>query len=419
MRSIAVVLGIVLLSAVRAGAEEPKAHLLTLAQAVERVRTAGFDLRMANADARVAAADAATAGAVLRPQISVTGNVLDANEPQLGMPVARQAYAAATLSIPLSTSANALSARAASQTARAAQTAAFATENDAVFVTVQAYRKVQLADGVVVARQAAVTDQAVHLRVTQERIAAGKVARYMALRDRAALASAQQALEDAASERDQAAYDLEALLDRTTDPVAVEPLVLATLNETRDAVAARALRQRPSLVAAEQRLTAAQTGIAAARNAYRPTTMLTAQSYNGGSSPSLGRSGGQVQLTAALPIVDGGSRSAAVAKAQAQYDRAAAARDQARAEALRDVARAWREYEAATRNLATATAIRADAAEQLRLVTLRQAAGKAIEVEVLDALSVAANARETVVRSIARYDIAIAAIHHAAGDLSP
>jgi outer membrane protein TolC len=86
---------------------------------------------------------------------------------------------------------------------------------------------------------------------------------------------------------------------------------------------------------------------------------------------------------------------------------------------LRDVARAWREFEAATRNLATAAAIQADAREQLRLVTLRQTAGKAIEAEVLDALSVAANARETVVRSIARYDIAIAAIHHAAGDLSP
>ncbi|MDQ6943177.1 MAG: TolC family protein [Candidatus Eremiobacteraeota bacterium] len=393
--------------------------MLTLAQAVERVRSAGFDVRMAQADARAAFADAAIAGASLRSQIGISGNVLDANEPQLGMPVARQAYAAATLSIPLSTSPNALNARSASQTARSAQTAVLATTNDAVFATVQAYRKVQLSDAVVIARQAAVTDQAAHLRVTEERIAAGKTARYTVLRDRAALASAKQAVEDATSERDQAAYDLAALLDTAADPVAVEPLVQTTLNETRDAVAARAVRQRPSVLAAEQRLAAMQTGIAAARSAYRPTAMLTAQSYNGGSSPSLGRSGGQVQLTASLPIVDGGSRSATVAKAQAQYDRAAAARDQARAEAVRDVARAWREFEAATRNLATATAVQADAAEQLRVVTLRQAAGKAIEIEILDALSVAANARETVVRSVARYDIAIAAIHHAAGDLSP
>jgi outer membrane protein TolC len=418
MRSAVIAAGILLLSAMRAGAEEPKVHVLTLAQAVERVRSGGFDVRMANADARLAAADAAAAVAVLRPQAGISGNVLDANEPQLGMPVARQAYGAVTLAIPLSTNAGALAARAANQTARSAQTAVFATTNDAVFATVQAYRKVQLADAVVAARQAAIADQTAHVRVTEQRIAAGKAAQYLALRDRAALASAQQAQEDAASERDQAAYDLAALLD-TADPVAVEPLVLATASDTREAAVARALRQRPSLLAAEQRLTAAHTGIDAARSAYRPVAMLTAQSYNGGSSPSLGRSGGQVQLTASLPIVDGGSRTAAVARAQAQYDRAAAARDQARAAALRDVAVAWREYEAATRNLATATAIQADAREQLRLVRLREAAGKAIEVEVLDALSVAANARETVVRSVARYDVAIAAIHHAAGDLTP
>lgn len=419
MRSTAIVIAIMLLSALRADAEEPKTHVLTLAQAVERVRSVGFDVRIAKADARLAGADAESAGAVLRPQIGISGNLLDANEPQLGMPVARQAYAAATLSIPITTSTGMLNARAANQSARSAQTAVIATTNDAVFATVQAYRKVQLADAVVVARRAAVADQATHLQVTGERIAAGKLARFMALRDRAALAAAEQALEDAASERDQAAYDLEALLDSADDPVAVEPLILSTLNDTRDAVAARALRQRPSLLAAEQRLAAAQTGIAAARSAYRPTTMLTAQSYNGGSAPSLGRSGGQVQLTASLPIVDGGLRSAAVTKAQAQYDRAAAARDQARAEASRDVARAWREFEAAGRSLTTAIAIQEDAREQLRLVTLRQTAGKAIEVEVLDALSLAANARETVVRSIARYDIAIAAIHHAAGDFFP
>jgi outer membrane protein TolC len=419
VRSVLLALGLVMLAVARAGAQESRPHSLTLQQAVERVRTAGFDVRMAQADARVASAGAESAGAALRPQIGISGNVLDANEPQLGMPIGRQAYGAATLSIPLFTPSNRLNARAANQMAGAAQTAVFATTNDAVFSTVQAYRKVQLADAVVVARQAAVADQVTHLRLTEERVAAGKVARYLALRDRAALASAQQALEDAASERDQAAYDLDALLDLAQVPVQVEPLVQATLNETRDTALGRALRQQPALRAAEQRLAAAQTGVSAARNAYRPLALLTAQTYNGASSPSLGQSGGQVQLSASLPIVDGGSRVAALAKAQAENDRAAALRDQVRAGVLRDVANAWREYEAATRNLATATAVQADAQEQLRLVTLRQAAGKAIEVEVLDALSVAANARETVVRSIARYDIAIAAIHHAVGDATP
>jgi outer membrane protein TolC len=417
--AIGIGVGIVMVTSTAAVAQEPQPQVLTLQQAVARVRVAGFDVRLAEADARSASADAAASGAALRPQIGVSATVLDANEPQLGMPVARQAYAAATIAIPLFTPSNALSARAAAQSARAAQTAVFATTSDAVFAAVQAYRKIQLADAVVVARRAAVTDQAAHLRVTEERVAAGKVARYVTLRARASLAATQQTQEDAASERDQAAFDLEALLDMSGAAITVEPLVQSSLNETRDAVVARALRQRQSLTAAEQRLAAAQTGVEAALGAYRPAAMLTAQTYNGGSSPALGHSGGQVQLTASLPVGDGGARKAAVAKAGAAYDRAAAVRDQARAGVLRDVAVAWREYEAATRNLAAATAVQDDAREQLRLVTLRQSVGKAIEVEVLDALTVAANARETVVRSIARYDVAIAAIHHAAGDLSP
>jgi len=419
MRKVLIGICIVTLSSAAVSAQETQPRVLTLQQAVERVRSAGFDVRMARADARGASADAAGTGAALRPQIGISGNALDANEPQLGMPVARQAYAAAMLSIPLFSPSNRLNARAANESARSAQTAVFATTNDAVFAAVQAYRKIQLAEAVVAARRAAVADQTTHLRLTEERVAAGKMARYVTLRDRAALASAQQALEDAASERDQAAYDLGALLDLPQDPLSVEPLNQLSMNETRDALLARAMRQRPSLLAAEQRVTSAQTAIAAARGAYLPAALLTAQSYNGGSSPSLGRSGGQVQVTASLPLVDGGSRAAAVAKAQAQYDRTVAVRDQTRAGVVRDVASAWREYEAATHNLATATIVQADAQEQLRLITLRQAAGKAIEVEVLDALSVAANARETVARSIGRYDIAIAAIHHAAGDLSP
>ena len=147
--------------------------------------------------------------------------------------------------------------------------------------------------------------------------------------------------------------------------------------------------------------------------------MLTAQSYNGASSPSLGRSGGRIEVTASLPIGDGGLRSAAVAKAQAQYERAVAARDQIRAVTVRDVANAWREYEAASRNTTTATTVLANAEEQVRVASLRESAGKAIATEVLDALALAASARETVARSVARFDIAIAAIHHAAGDTTP
>jgi len=66
----------------------------------------------------------------------------------------------------------------------------------------------------------------------------------------------------------------------------------------------------------------------------------------------------------------------------------------------------------------TAQAGADDAAEQLRIAHVCEAAGKGIELEVLDALSVAATARETAVKAVARFDTAIASLHHAAGDLT-
>jgi outer membrane protein TolC len=406
-------------TATPASAQSAASPVFTLAQAVARARAAGFDVRIARAEAAIASADDASARAALRPQLSVNVNALTANEPQLGMPIARQAYGAAALSIPLYSPSNALATRAADITSIAARTSSVAAANDATFTTTQTYRRIQLADAVMTSRHAAVAAQESHLRVTEQRVAAGKSARYLLARDRAALAGAQQAEEDAASERDQAANDLAAMLDLASAPARVEPLERAMLSDSRDAILARAVRQTPSLIAAEQRLNAAGAGLAAARSAYRPSATLTAQSYNGASSPSLGRSGGQIEVTASLPIVDGGSRGAVVAKAQAQYERAAAVRDQIRATATRDVGNAWREYEAASRNTTIATSALADAEEQLRVASLRESAGKAIATEVLDALALAASARETVARSIARLNISIAAIHHAAGDIAP
>lgn len=389
---------------------------LSLAQAVARVNSRGFEIRMARADAQIAAADRRSAQSLLRPQIGISANVLDANEPQLGMPIARQTYAAVSLTLPLFTPANGASVRAAREAALAADSGIASTTSDAVFATVGAYRRVQLADAVLAARRVAVSDQERHLHVTEQRVAVGKAARYLTLRERAALATATQAQEDASSERDQAANELEAYLDLPQQAIAVEALAPVSFTQSRDSLFMRALRARPSLIAAEQRVSAAQSGVVAARDQYLPTASLSAQSYNGSSSPQLGQRGGQVQLSASLPLIDGGSRSAATSRAKAQYDRVAASRDQIRAGVLRDVANTWREYEAATRNLATASATTADAQEQLRLAELRENAGKANSLEVQDALAIAAAARETTARSLARYDLAIAAILHATGD---
>ena len=417
MRRIALTCAFVLASVLPAFAADTP-PLLTLDQALMRVRSAGFDIRMARADAATARADAGVAGAALRPQVGITANYLAGNEPQLGLPIARQAYGAATLSIPLFTPSNALAARSAAETARAAESMVDASTNDAVFAAIAAYRRIQLADAIVFSRAAALNDQAAQLHLTEQRVAVGKSARFAALRSRATVATAQQALEDARSERDQAAFDLAAVLDLDRSDFSVDSLARIPFAEKRGEVLDRALARRPGILAAEQRITALQSSIAAARAAYTPSGTLTAQTYNGRSVPNLGANGGQLQLTFALPILDGSARRSTRSKAQAEFDKAIAARDQIRATTKRDVADAWRELEAATRNISTATAGQVDAEEQLRLSFLRRQAGKGIETETLDALALTASAREAVVRSLARYDNAVSAVQHAAGDFT-
>lgn len=393
---------------------------LTLAQAADRARDASFDVRAAIEAARMTRADAASIRAGLRPQLGVSATALDANLGQLGMPVASQAYLGVTGSLPLLTPSLRSTARASGLTADAAASDLDAARNDAFFAAVQAYRRAQLALAIVDTRAAAVRDQQAHLDVTAARIRAGKAPRYLLARDRAAVAVAQQAREDAAAEGDEAVNDLAVVLalEPSAPPRIATPLDVAAIDGTLDAFVARALVRAPMVLSTQLREAAARSTVAAARGAYAPTAMLSAQSYNGSSSPQLGHSGGQITLVASLPIVDGGTRSAADEKARAALASTHIALEKARASTERDVRNAWRELEAARTNLATARTGSEDAAEQLRIARVREAAGKGIDLEVLDALNVAATARETTAKAIARFDTAVASLHHASGDLT-
>ena len=399
---------------------QPKVPSLTLAQAADRARAASFDVLAAIEAARLARADVASARAGLRPQLAISATALNANLSQLGMPVASQAYVGVTGSLPLLTPSIGSTARASELTADAATSDLDAARNDAFFAAVQAYRRAQLALAVVDARAAGVRDQQAHLDVTSERIRAGKAPRYLLARDRAAVAVAQQAREDAAADGDEAVNDLVVVLalDSSVPPQIATALDVASLDGTLDGYIARALVQAPMVFAAQLREEATRSTVAAARGAYAPTATLSAQSYNGTSSPQLGHTGGQVTLVASLPIVDGGMRSAAEEKARATLASAHVALAKARASIERDVRNAWRELQAARANLATARAGADDASEQLRIARVREAAGKGIDLEVLDALGVAATARETAVKAVARFDTAVALLHHASGDLT-
>ncbi len=260
-----------------------------------------------------------------------------------------------------------------------------------------------------------------HLQLTKDLMRAGKGPRYLIARDQAALARAQQSEEDAQADSARAIHGLEVALNidtASTMDVALEP-PSQTFAPDAAQLEQRAYAQRPDVIAAQRAVTASRQRLARASSEFLPTISATAQTYNGTSSPPLGSAGSQVGVSASLPLIDGGSRSADVRLARANVARAQVQYDRTRLQAQADVLDAVRDLQAAQRNVTTADYELTNANEDLRIAQLREHAGKGIELEVLDALASVAIAREDVVRAAARYDDSLAAMHRAAGDYAP
>lgn len=391
---------------------------LSREQAVVRATAAGFDVRMARADAAAARGQAMGQRSAVLPQVSISGNQINSHLAQLGMPEATQTYASVTASMPIINVAGYSGVRMGWRSADASSADLGGVVNDAAFAAVKAYDRAVLGAATAQAQQVSVGDQEANVHLVELRVRAGKAPRYELARARAALAGAQQMAEDAAAERDESLNDLKLLLDfdMMSNLELPDSFTTPQFNDTLAAASQRAIRQRPAIAAARLRFDAARAGLDQARAAYLPTAVLTAQTYNGSSKPPLGASGSQVGVAVTLPIVEGGTRHAAVVQANAALEKAQADYERQQLMVQDDVANAWRELQAAMQNLQTARAATDDALENLRVASLRRKAGKAIELEVLDALSTAAVARITLLHALERYDVAIAGVHHAAGD---
>lgn len=391
---------------------------LSMHDAIVRAETAGFGPRTAASAAQSAYAGVRQQRAGILPQVGISATALNGNLAQLGMPLAKQRYVSLTATVPLLPLQPILSMRSLTAGAQASDFDVLTAKNDAALSAAQAYLQVETSDALIAARTQALNEQRENVRLTQARVSAGKMARFVLARDQAALALAEQSLQDASAQRDETLNDLKFALDFDIGSrVDVsETLHPSTLEGDIAAYETRALAQRPEVLAARKRLEAATFGVSAAHAAYIPQAALSGQTYSGSSSPNLGAAGSQVAVSATLPVFDGGARSAAVAKAEADRSSSMIALEQAALSVQRDVANAWRELIAARRNLASAQANMRSSQEQLRVSLLRRAAGKAIYLEVLDSLSTVAGARESVISAQARENLAILLVHRASGD---
>ncbi|MDQ6780952.1 MAG: TolC family protein, partial [Candidatus Eremiobacteraeota bacterium] len=297
---------------------------LSKAQAVARVTTQGFDVQAAQADLEAARARSATARSALLPHVSLTAVATNAHLPQLGMPVAQQAYLSGTASVPLFSMALSTGARAAGIAALAAADDLAGARNDAAFAVYQAYDRAVLAGAVVHARDVSVADQQGNVARMSLLVRAGRTARYELVRAQASLAQSQQAREDADAQLDEAMNALKVLLDfdLSSKIELSDGLGLVPFSEQLANLLGRARVQRPELAAAKSRLDAAALTLRQTRSSFVPAASLSAQTYNGASTPSLGSMGSQLSAQLSIPLVDGGSRSAAVAQADSDLAKA-------------------------------------------------------------------------------------------------
>ena len=431
-KAVAVMLlfGLLALSLPAAHADAP----LSLAQAIRIAQANNLTLKESQADAETAAAGARSASAQSRVSISATtyattgdsANIFTSSPGALpqnlfGVPARGFADQNIMLMIPLSTGGR-LSGR--SQMGRSQSTAA-AASLEAARLTVtesvsEAYVTALLRQALVVSAQSRLTAEEEQVRVTQEKVSAGRSAPVDLLREQAEQADARQALLRAQNEAALALGNVQVVLGASQEVPITLSDTLETLAAAPDTLPASveeaqrlALSRRPELTAAAHSVDAAKGAVQDARGAFAPQVYGIAM--GDAMSSGAGRAGYSVGITASLPLSDGGQRRADVDAARARQARAEAEASVVRQTVIHETNIAWLTLQSATESAISAAAGLTAATEAYRLADLRYNAGKSVTAERLDALSALRRASGNSASALADVLIGRAKLRQASG----
>jgi outer membrane protein TolC len=274
--------------------------------------------------------------------------------------------------------------------------------------------------------------------LVQKQYELGKVARYLLLRARAELANARQMQNDAraalaveeAALKSVLGVDMSSSFDYVGSLGALFPPAPASGPPFRSPAGARtaadqllqasprviddamrqALASRPDLLAARLDVESAGQAVRSARARYAPQLyavgMLEGVYAAGRSQPDQWNGGYSLGAVLSFPILDAGERRADVLRAQALRRRRDLDVQSLELEVTRQVVEAEANQRAARENVALSDEEVARAEEDLRVARLRFEVGRAIHLEVVDALRTVARARLN--RLNARYQLAVA-----------
>lgn len=432
----------VLLLAGAAGAQEP----LTLSDAVNRALERNPARRAAAAERDAGAAGFREARAALLPQFSLSESFTRGDDPVyvFGTKLRQQRFTALDFDLlqlntpaPINnwstrlggswrlfdSFANLHRLRAADSLSRAASRQLERAEQEVAFAAVEAYFGVLLARRQLeVAQQSLKTAEAVRQR-SADRVEAGLAVEADLLSAEVNLATRRHAivLAENALSLAQSRLALTIAADAaTTFALADFPAIAPPLTAELADLESRALTARPDLLRLLAQQDAAASGVKAARSDFGPRVNLFGH-FETDSRTFTGADGTNyvtgVELQ--LDLFQGGAKAARLARARADSERLAAARQMAEDAVRLQVRQAWFDHHAARRHLEVMSAAIRQAEESLRITQNRYDSGLNTITDLLRVEEVARHTQSDYWSAAYRVRISAAALELATGTLNP
>lgn len=393
---------------------------LSLSQVVDAALCANPQTREVWANARAQAAQAGVAESTWLPSLSATAG-------------ASRTYSGATdndvRSVGLSSSwllfdfgvraANIENAR---QLLVAANATRDATVQSMLLASVQAFYQVQGAAALLDAARQAEAAAEQSLKAADARYRVGSATPADKLQAQTALSQAQLARISAEG----TLRTQQGVLNQVIGRDAQRPIAIATnepsqppasFEQDLENLVAQARRQRPDLLAAEARINAADAALAGARAGHLPSLSLGVVA-NGQKVDNFAASHtGSLGLTLSIPLFTGFATSYRVEAAQAQKDVATAQAERLRLQVAQDVWSAWQSLQTSTQTVRTTADLVTSAEQSDKVARGRYAAGVGTLLEMLNAQSALASARQQRVQALYNWNVARAALAQALGTL--
>lgn len=178
----------------------------------------------------------------------------------------------------------------------------------------------------------------------------------------------------------------------------------------------QARKNRPDLLAAQALVKSAQATAEAARAAAKPTISMTASS-NQSSSAGVSTQGSTLGLSMSVPLFSGYAPTYRVRAAEAQIETRKAQMDRIRLQVALDVWSAFQNLLTATQNRRTTADLLGSAEQSERMALGRYKAGAGIMLDLLNAQTMLASARQQRIQADLNWNVARATLAQAMGNL--